>query len=159
MTIMSDLNHYESLWRHKRKKITNDFFRKFRFFDEVFASLTLKIPFALHSKLEAIISRVPAIFSTWSMEWFGLILETELGNAWPIKTSKCRSWWDWAWKGVEGTDIIRQSVRITNSNRLFAGEGWHLLHAFGHPHVVLDGMKDEIQNMIETWNQQVLFSF
>ena len=68
------MSHYDVT---KEKKITNDFLRKFRFLDEVFASMTLKIPFALHWNRNAIISRVPATVAIWSIKWFVFILETE----------------------------------------------------------------------------------
>ena len=95
------------------------FLRKFRFLDEVFASMTLKIPFALHSNRNAIISRVPATVAIWSVKWFVFILETEFRIAWPIKTSKCRSWLDWASEEAKGIEIVHQGVRITSSNGWF----------------------------------------
>ena len=49
--------------------------------DEVFASMTLKIPFALHSNRNAIISRVPTTVAIWSVEWIVFILESEYGIA------------------------------------------------------------------------------
>ena len=119
MTIMSHLTDYESLWRHKRKKFQMTFFRKFRFLDEVFASMTLKIPFALHSNRNAIISRVPATVAIWSVKWFVFILETEFRIAWPVKTSKCRSWLDWASEEAKGIEIVHQGVRITSPNGWF----------------------------------------
>ena len=46
------MSHYDVI---KEKKLRMIFLRKFRFWDEVFASMTLKIPFALHSNRNAII--------------------------------------------------------------------------------------------------------
>ena len=68
------MSHYDVI---KEKKLQMTFLRKFRFLDEVFASMTLKIPFALHSNRNAIISRVPATVAIWSVKWFVFTLETE----------------------------------------------------------------------------------